>query len=58
MHRSIKRLINACGLGNPPPPGLVRRQSLIFEEGRALPNREHDTSAHRRHYHYYEDLLS
>lgn len=58
MHRSIKRLIKACGLGNGPSPTLVRRQSLIFVEGRAVPHREHDTSAHRRHSHYYEDLLS
>ena len=58
MHRSIKRLIKACGLGNSLSPTLVRRQSLIFVEGRAVPNRQNDSSAHPRHSHYYEDPLS
>ncbi len=58
MIEFIKRLVRACRFTGQASPKLIRRRSLIFGEGRAVPTRDYDTAEHRRHHHYYEDLLT
>ena len=49
----------AAGPVHDPEPVRVRRQSVLFPEGRRIPAYcHHDTARHRQHHHYYEDLLS
>jgi len=59
MIRLIKALVHTCWSANQQPDRRVRRRSLVFPEGQVTPAHcRHDTAKHRRHHHYYEDLLT
>ena len=58
MIQFMKRLVRACRFTGEASPKPIRRKSLSFREGGAVPTRDYDTAEHRRHHHYYEDLLT
>ena len=55
---TLSVLISRASLARNNQPSTSRRKSLVFENDRSVPpNRALDRAAHRRSYHFYEDLL-
>ncbi len=56
---TLRVLVSRASFVRNNQPSTSRRKSLVFENDRSVPpNRALDRAAHRRSYHFYEDLLS